>query len=191
MPSGISQLPSTPTSCTSSLQLISDRACRWVGHANSCQKMTKHNHHHSGTILVNMMCFCVVFVTMVDCLPQQPNAQRKTIILRSLQQVSSSANNSLLTAQETDAILPVGEAFNLFQSYGLLAFNINVAPLILVSAPNSRAIANANGSPTQPFSLPLFQMTTHPVLDQKLYTPENSRPHMNNARLNFYYNPKY
>lgn len=146
--------------------------------------MTKRN-HIIGIILVNVICCFVAFLTAVDCLPQQPNSRRKAIVLRSLQQVSSSANNSLLNGHDTDAILPVGEAFNLFQSYGLLAFNINVAPLILVSAPNSRAIANANGSPTQPFSLPLFQMTTHPVLDQKLYTTENSRPHMNNARSNF------
>ncbi|KAI9563300.1 hypothetical protein GHT06_010758 [Daphnia sinensis] len=166
---------------TSRRQLISDRACRRVGHANRCQKMTKLN-HLIGIILVNVICSFVAFVTVVDCLPQQLNSQRKAIVLRSLQQVSSSGNNSLLNGHDTDAILPVGEAFNLFQSYGLLAFNINVAPLILVSAPSSRAIANANGSPTQPFSLPLFQMTTHPVLDQKLYTPENSRPHMNNAR---------
>ncbi|KAK4025857.1 hypothetical protein OUZ56_014901 [Daphnia magna] len=143
--------------------------------------MTKRN-HIIGIILVNVICCFVAFLTAVDCLPQQPNSRRKAIVLRSLQQVSSSANNSLLNGHDTDAILPVGEAFNLFQSYGLLAFNINVAPLILVSAPSSRAIANANGSPTQPFSLPLFQMTTHPVLDQKLYIPENSRPHMNNAR---------
>jgi hypothetical protein len=102
-----------------------------------------------------------------------------------LQQILSTDNHSLLSVQETDAILPVGEAFNLFQSYGLLAFNVNVAPLILVSAPNSRAIGN--GSPTQPFTLPLFQMTTHPVLDQKLYTPEIKRPHMNLARSNFYF----
>ena len=136
------------------------------------------------TVSVNVICCCVALLTVSRCFAQQsPDSQRKSIVLRTLQQILSTGNNSLLSAQETDAILPVGEAFNLFQSYGLLAFNVNVAPLILVSSPNSRAIGN--GSPAQPFTLPLFQMTTHPVLDQKLYTPEIRRPHMNVARSNF------
>lgn len=158
----------------SSHQLITSRACRRIGHANSSSKMTQIK---SLNLLVNVICCCVV-------LAQSSDSQRKSIVLRTLQQILSTGNNSLLSVQESDAILPVGEAFNLFQSYGLLAFNINVAPLILVSTPNSRAIGN--GSPaTQPFTLPLFQMTTHPVLDQKLYTPEIKRPHMNIARSNF------
>jgi hypothetical protein len=139
--------------------------------------------HHYLTTLVNVIGCCVAFLTVTQCFAQQTTAdsQRKSIVLRTLQQILSTGNHSMLSVQETDAILPVGEAFNLFQSYGLLAFNVNVAPLILVSTPNSRAIGN--GSPTpSPFTLPLFQMTTHPVLDQKLYTPEIRRPHMNIAR---------
>lgn len=166
----------------SSHQLITSRACRRIGHANSSSKMTQIK---SLNLLVNVIRCCVVLATVADCLfAQSSDSQRKSIVLRTLQQILSTGNNSLLSVQESDAILPVGEAFNLFQSYGLLAFNINVAPLILVSTPNSRAIGN--GSPaTQPFTLPLFQMTTHPVLDQKLYTPEIKRPHMNIARSNF------
>ena len=165
----------------SSHQLITSRACRRIGHANSSSKMTQNK---ICNLLVNVICCCVVFATVADCFAQSSDSQRKSIVLRTLQQILSTGNNSLLSVQESDAVLPVGEAFNLFQSYGFLAFNINVAPLILVSTPNSRAIGN--GSPaTQPFTLPLFQMTTHPVLDQKLYTPEIKRPHMNIARSNF------
>jgi hypothetical protein len=174
----------------SSHQLISSRACRRVGHVNSSSKMT--SSHHYLTTLVNVIGCCVAFLTVTQCFAQQTTAdsQRKSIVLRTLQQILSTGNHSMLSVQETDAILPVGEAFNLFQSYGLLAFNVNVAPLILVSTPNSRAIGN--GSPTpSPFTLPLFQMTTHPVLDQKLYTPEIRRPHMNIARSNFCFTLKF
>ena len=93
--------------------------------------------------------------------------------------------NNQSSSLDSAAVLPVGEAFNVFQSYGLLAFNINVAPLILL--PTSRAHLN-NGS-FQPY--PLFQLITHPVLDRRLFTVDIKRQPNNNPRSISIYSVKY
>ena len=116
-----------------------------------------------------VICCWTALVTLGHCASQSRRAIDAAI----------SPNNSL-QVQENGAVLPVGEAFNLFQNYGLLAFNINVAPLILVS-PTSRA----SNSSAQPYQLPLFQMTTHPVLDGKMFNAEIKRQQVNNPRSIF------
>ena len=48
-----------------------------------------------------------------------------------LSATSNGGNQTASVQQRQEAVLPVGEAFNLFQSYGLLAFNINVGMVVM------------------------------------------------------------
>lgn len=133
-------------------------------------------------------CWLVIFywftllTVSVDC----ATTQQSNNLRRAIDNSIVSTNNNVSQQRQTDAssILPVGEAFNLFQSYGLLAFNINVVPLVLLPTSNSRSYDGT--SPT--YRHPLFQMTTHPILDRKLYTAEIKRHQVNNPRsiLKFY-----
>lgn len=123
--------------------------------------------------LVNVICCWAAFLTVANCEPRNNNRRA----IDRLISVTSSGNVSS-QRQDAGAVLPVGEAFNLFQSYGLLAFNINVAPLVLLPA------RPHNGS-MQPYQMPLFQMITHPVLDRRMYTPEIKRHQVNNPRSIF------
>lgn len=139
------------------------------------------------TWLVNVIyCWAALF-TLIDCVP--PQQQSSSLIRRAIDSggLNLGLNGNLSQRQvDAGAILPVGEAFNLFQSYGLLAFNINVVPLVLL--PTSSRSYNNGSTSSQPYKQPLFQMTTHPVLDRKLYFPEIKRQQVNNPRsiFNFY-----
>lgn len=130
--------------------------------------------------LVNVICCLATLFTLIDCVPQSGSLIRRAIDSSGHLGLNGNSSQRQLDA---GAILPVGEAFNLFQSYGLLAFNINVVPLVLL--PTSSRSHNST-SQQQPYKQPLFQMTTHPVLDRKLYFPEIKRQQVNNPRSIFH-----
>lgn len=73
---------------------------------------------------------------------------------------SSGGDHQCNTSGKDAAVLPLGQAFNIFNGYGFLAFSIHVAPI---------------SSPVTQNDTSLFQMATHPVLVVKQFHGEVKR----------------